>query len=66
MDNNKFKIDTSKVIEKVYHVKELHKILEDVIVDYVNQVVLMNDEELDYDREEWMHQLAINHDTHET
>ena len=60
MDNNTFKIDTHKVIEKVYHIKELHKILEDVIIDYVNQVVLMSDEELDYDREKWMHQMAKN------
>ena len=62
MDNNKFNIDTGKVIEKVYHIKELHKILEDVIIDYVNQVVLMSDEELDYDREKWMKQLATNND----
>ena len=54
MDNNTFKIDTHKVIEKVYHIKELHKILEDVVVDYINETRLMSDERLNYDREKWM------------
>ncbi len=51
---DKFKINTAKVIEKVYHTEELHKILQDVIVDFVNQVVLMSDDELHYDRDDWM------------
>ena len=63
--DDKFKIDTGKVIEKVYHIKELHKILEDVIIDYVNQVVLMSDEELNYNREKWMKQFVDNNDEHD-
>ena len=55
---DKFQINTAKVIEKVYHIEELHKILEDVIVDFVNQVVLMSDDELHYDRDKWMKQFG--------
>ena len=62
MNKKSFNIDTGKVIEKVYHIKELHKILEDVIVDYVNQAVLMSDKELDYDREKWMGSIGIEDD----
>ena len=62
MKNKSFNIDTGKVIEKVYHIKELHKILEDVIVDYVNQAVLMSDEELNYDREKWMGRVGAEDD----
>ena len=51
---DKFKINTEKVIEKVYHISELHKIMEDVIIDFVYQVVLMSDDELRYDRDDWM------------
>ena len=52
--NERIRIDTNKVIERVYHTKELHKIIEDVIVSYVNDVVLMNDTQLKHDRSEWV------------
>ena len=55
---DKFQINTAKVIEKVYHIEDLHKILEDVIVDYVNQVVLMSYDELHYDRDKCMKQFG--------
>ena len=54
MNADKIQIDTNKVIDKVYHIKELHAIVEDVITDYINQVVLMDDKELKEDRSEWI------------
>ena len=32
--------DTERIVEKVYSIKELHKILEDVVVDYINETPL--------------------------
>ena len=49
-------IDTEKLVNKVYHIDELQTIITDVIKDYVEQVVLMSDEELLYDRDDWMAQ----------
>jgi len=49
-----YDLDTNKVVNKVYHIDELHKMLSDIILDYVNQVVLMSDNELDEDRSEWI------------
>ena len=54
MNADKIQIDTNKVIDKVYHIKELHAIVEDIITDYINQVVLMDDKELKEDRSEWI------------
>jgi hypothetical protein len=54
MNTDKIKIDTEKVVDKVYHIKELHAIIEDIITDYINQVVLMDDKELKDDRSEWI------------
>ena len=34
-----YDLDTNKVVNKVYHIDELHKMLSDIILDYVNQVV---------------------------
>ena len=33
---------------------ELKKIMEDITTDFINQVVLMSDEELNEDRSEWI------------
>ncbi len=49
-----YDVDTNKIVNKVYHIDEMHDILEDVITDYVNQAVLMSDEELKEDRSEWI------------
>ena len=46
--------DVDKVVEKVYHTEELQKILNDVIQDFIEQVVLMSDDELKEDRSEWL------------
>ena len=54
MSNKQITFDTEKIVEKVYSIKELHKILEDVIVDYVNETRLKSDDELNYDRSDWM------------
>ena len=43
-----------EVVERVYHLKEIKKLLDEVLEDYINQVVVMNDKELSYDRSEWM------------
>ena len=64
MNTDKIKIDTEKVVDKVYHIKELHAIVEDIITDYINQVVLMDDKELKDDRSEWIKMYGmISHDT---
>ena len=47
--------DTDKdVMERVYHLKEIKELLDEVLEDYINQVVVMSDKELSYDRNEWM------------
>jgi len=49
------KIKQTKIlIEKIYKVEEIIKLFGDVIEDYINQVVLMKDEELEEDRSEWI------------
>ena len=52
MDN--ISVDVEKVIQKVYHTKELQEIINDILEDYIEQVVLMKDEELKEDRSEWI------------
>ena len=52
MDN--ISVDVEKVIQKVYHTKELQGIINDILEDYIEQVVLMKDEELEEDRSEWI------------
>ena len=47
-------VDVEKVIQKVYHTKELQTILDDIIKDFIEQVVLMDDRELKEDRSEWL------------
>ena len=43
-----------EVVERVYHLKEIKKLLDEVLEDYINQVAVMNDKELSYDRNEFM------------
>ena len=57
MAKKEIEFDTERIVEKVYSIKELHKILEDVVVDYINETRLMSDERLNYDREKWMRDL---------
>ena len=54
MGNDTFDLDVDKVVQKVYHTDELKKIMEDITTDFINQVVLMSDAELDEDRSEWI------------
>lgn len=54
MANNRFDVDVDKVVQKVYHTDELKEIMEDITTDFINQVVLMSDEELNEDRSEWI------------
>ena len=42
------------VMERVYHLKEIKELLDEVLEDYINQASLMNDKELSYDRNEFM------------
>jgi hypothetical protein len=42
------------VVNRVYKIDELIKIFGDIIENYVNQVVLMSDEELEEDRSGWI------------
>jgi hypothetical protein len=49
------KIKQTKIlVERIYKVEELIKLFGDVIEDYINQVVLMKDEELKEDRSDWI------------
>ena len=54
MENADVNVDVEKVIQKVYHTKELQTILDDIIKDFIEQVVLMDDRELKEDRSEWL------------
>ena len=51
MEKNK---QTKYLVEKIYKVEELIILFGDVIEDYINQVVLMSDKELEEDRSEWI------------
>ena len=42
------------IVDRVYRVDELIKIFGDIIEDYINQVVLMSDEEIEEDRGDWI------------
>jgi hypothetical protein len=42
------------IVDRVYRVDQLIKLFGDVIEDYINQVVLMSDDELEEDRSEWI------------
>ena len=42
------------IVDRVYRVDQLIKLFGDVIEDYINQVVLMSDKELEEDRSEWI------------
>ena len=42
------------IVDRVYRVDELIKIFGDIIEDYINQVVLMRDEEIEEDRGDWI------------
>ena len=48
-----------KLIDNVYHLKEFNKMLEEVIDDYIEQVVFMTDEELVYDRSDFIKNHAL-------
>ena len=37
MSSKAIKFDTEKIVEKVYSIKELHKILEDIIINQLYQ-----------------------------
>jgi len=50
----KNKQHTEILVERIYRVEELIKLFGDVIEDYINQVVLMTDDELKEDRSEWI------------
>ena len=50
----KLDIDVERVIDKVYHTEDMQQIITAVITDYINQVALMSDEELQEDRSEWI------------
>ena len=43
-----------EVVERVYHLKEIKKLLDEVLEDYINQVAVMSDTELVYDRGDFM------------
>lgn len=42
------------IVDRVYKVDQLIKIFGDIIEDYINQVVLMSDEEIEEDRGDWI------------
>ena len=46
-------VDTD-VMERLYHTKDMQKLLDEVLEDYISQVATMSDDELNEDRSEWM------------
>tara|TARA_R110000765_G_scaffold251417_1_gene352837 strand:+ start:820 stop:1161 length:342 start_codon:yes stop_codon:yes gene_type:complete len=56
------KIMTSKIENKLYHTKEIKELMNKVALDYVEQVALMKDEELSYDRGAWITEFALDDD----
>tara|TARA_A100000164_G_C21372193_1_gene524672 strand:+ start:75 stop:539 length:465 start_codon:yes stop_codon:yes gene_type:complete len=49
------------LLDKMYHIEAFNKMLEDVIDDYIDQVVFMKDEELLQDRGYWIKRYALPH-----
>jgi predicted transcriptional regulator len=65
MANNRFDVDVDKVVQKVYHTDELKKIMEDITTQFINEVVLMSDTELNEDRSEWIKMYGRQNDDDE-
>ncbi len=42
------------VVEKVYHITEFKKLVEEITDDYIKQVAVMSDDEIKYDRSGWL------------
>ena len=49
------------LLDKVYHIEAFNKILEDVIDDYIDQTVFMEDDKLLQDRGYWIKRYALPH-----
>jgi len=49
-----------KIENKLYHTKEITELMNKVAEDYVEQVALMKDEEIAYDRGAWMAEFGYN------
>ena len=52
----------NKIENKLYHTKEIKELMNKVAKDYVEQVALMKDEELSYDRGAWITEFALDDD----
>jgi len=53
---------TTKIENKLYHTKEIKELMNKVALDYVEQVALMKDEELSYDRGSWITEFGLDDD----
>jgi hypothetical protein len=42
------------IAKKLYHTDEIKEIMNDIVKDYIEQVALMKDEEIGYDRGKWI------------
>ena len=49
------------LLDKVYHIEAFNKILEDVIDDYIDQTVFMEDDKLLQDRGYWIKRYSLPH-----
>ena len=53
-----------KIGKKLYHTDEIKEIMNDVVKDYIEQVALMKDEEIGYDRGGWIAEFGYDDDNY--
>lgn len=45
---------SSDIVERVYHITEFKKLVEEITDDYIGSVAVMSDDEIKYDRSRWL------------
>jgi hypothetical protein len=48
------------IAKKLYHTDEIKEIMNKIVKDYIEQVALMKDEEIGYDRGKWMSEFGYD------
>ena len=48
-----------KLADRLYHVSDMTNLMIEVLTDYVEQVSMMKDEDLAYDRSKWMLEFGV-------
>ena len=49
-----------KLQNKLYHTDEIKELMNDIVKDYIEQVALMKDEEISYDRGAWISEFGYD------